>query len=291
MNVIHVENLTKRYGLRLAVDQISFDVPRGSLFGFLGPNGSGKTTTMRILLGLLKSTSGAATVFDLDPWRAGKWIKADLGYLPGDLRLYSWLTGEIAIDLFGKMRGRDLREEGSRLLKSFDLDPRVRVRNMSRGMKQKLGIILALTHKPSLLIFDEPTSSLDPLMQVSLYDELRRRVADGATVFLSSHTLTEVEALCDRVVILREGRVVADSTIESLRRRARRRITIVWKDGAQSATAPTSLLEITGRRSREWEGVLSGPADELIRWAATQPIADLSIQDPDLTTLFQEFYR
>jgi len=291
MNIIHVEKLTKQYGTRLAVDRISFDVPSGSLFGFLGPNGSGKTTTMRILLGLLKSTGGAATVFDRDPWRAGKSIKADLGYLPGDLRLYPWLTGEIAIDLFGKMRGRDLREEGNRLLKSFDLDRKVRVRNMSRGMKQKLGIILALAHKPSLLILDEPSSSLDPLMQAALYDELRKRVANGATVFLSSHTLIEVETLCNRVVILREGRVVADSTIDSLRRRARRRITIVWKDGAQPTTAPGALMEITERRSCEWDGILTGPADDFIRWAASQPIADLSIQDPDLTTLFQEFYR
>jgi ABC-2 type transport system ATP-binding protein len=232
-----------------------------------------------------------ASVFDRDPWHAGQSIKADLGYLPGDLRLYPWLTGEIAVNLFGKMRGRDLREEGNRLLASFDLDPRVRVRNMSRGMKQKLGIILALAHQPSLLILDEPSSSLDPLMQACLYDELRKRVADGATVFLSSHTLNEVEALCDQVVILREGRVVADSTIDSLRRRARRRIQLIWKDGSQAPSAPTALMEITERRSREWDGILIGPADEFIRWAATQPIADLSIQDPDLTALFQEFYR
>ncbi|MBI1826267.1 MAG: ABC transporter ATP-binding protein [Planctomycetes bacterium] len=291
MNVIHVEKLTKRYGARLAVNDISFNVPKGSLFGFLGPNGSGKTTTMRIMLGLLKSTTGTARVFDRDPWRAGRSIKADMGYLPGDLRLYPWLNGEIAVSLFGKMRGRDLREEGGRLLKSFDLDPRVRVRNMSRGMKQKLGIILALAHQPSLLILDEPTSSLDPLMQACLYDELRKRVANGCTVFLSSHSLNEVEALCDQVVILREGRVVADATIESLRRRARRRIKLIWKDGSQAPPVPATIMEITERRSGEWSGILIGPADEFIRWAASQPIADLSIHDPDLATLFQEFYR
>jgi ABC-2 type transport system ATP-binding protein len=157
-------------------------------------------------------------------------------------------------------------------------------------MRQKLGLILALAHRPRLLILDEPTASLDPLMQEKLYRRLREFVADGRTVFLSSHTLGEVERLCGRVVILREGRVVADDTLDSLRAKARRVVTIQWRDAGAAPATPPPFLSILERQARSWRAALTGSTVELVQWSAGQAIDDLSIEQPDLTALFQAFY-
>ncbi len=288
--MVTVEQLTKSYGRRVGVEGLNLSVPEGSLFGFLGPNGSGKTTAIRVLLGFLRPSAGEARVFGLDCWRDSARIKAEVGYLPGDLRLYPWLTCRKAMRLFGRVRGRDLTEAGAELSDEFGLDPDVRVRAMSRGMRQKLGLILALAHRPRLLILDEPTASLDPLMQEKLYRRLREFVADGRTVFLSSHTLGEVERLCGRVVILREGRVVADDTLDSLRAKARRVVTIQWRDAGAAPATPPPFLSILERQARSWRAALTGSTVELVQWSAGQAIDDLSIEQPDLTALFQAFY-
>ncbi len=292
MDVIVTENLTKRYGQRVGIEGLSLSVPLGTIFGFLGPNGSGKTTTIRVLLALLRPTNGKATVFGLDCWRHSHRIKEEIGYVSGDLRLHSWMTAHSALQVFGQVRGRDLREPGRKLVEGFDLEPDVRVRNMSRGMRQKLGLILALVHDPKLLVLDEPTSSLDPLMRQLLYDELRRRAASGGTVFFSSHTLSEVEALCDRVAILRKGRLVADETLDDLRSRAKREVILRWKESARSdGVNPPDFLEVKKRYAREWRCVLDGPAVDLIRWSASQPLEDISVGQPELETVFQAFYE
>jgi len=290
MAVISIDRLSKSYGARVGVEAISLDVPEGAIFGFLGPNGSGKTTTIRVLMGLLRPTRGTARVFGLDSWTDSHRIKADLGYLPGDLRLYPWLTLREGLRIFGAVRRRDLTAAGREHADEFGLDPTVRVRAMSRGMRQKLGLILALVHQPRLLLLDEPTASLDPLMQENVYRRLRQFSADGRTVFLSSHTLSEVEQLCQRVAILREGRVVMDDTIENLRSRARRVVTIRWKGVAGTSTAIPPFLSLSERRDHTWRAELTGSSVELVRWSAEQPINDLSIEQPDLTKLFQTFY-
>lgn len=292
MGIITIENLTKHYGRRVGVADLSLEVPEGSIFGFLGPNGSGKTTTIRVLLGLLKPTSGAAHIFGMDCVREGHRIKAEVGYLPGDLRLYSWMTAESALHLVSRIRGLDLLQEGRRLVEVFGLDPAVRVRNMSRGMRQKLGLILALAHRPQLLILDEPTASLDPLMQAKLYRELRALALQGHSVFLSSHTLSEVQELCGRVAILREGRLVAHESIENLRSRARRNVIIRWSRTALGdGMVSPPFLAVVDRAPGEWRAVLTGKATDLIHWSATQPIEDLAIEEPDLSTLFQDYYH
>src|SRR5207247_1315609 len=155
VSLIQLDNLTRRYGRRRGVESLSFSVGEGALFGFLGPNGAGKTTTIRVLLGFLRPTSGAAKIFGLDCWRDSKAIKRDIGYLPGDLRLPAWMDGANALSIFGAVRGRDLAGAGRELAEKFDLDLRVKVRDMSRGMRQKLGLILALAHSPRLLVLDE----------------------------------------------------------------------------------------------------------------------------------------
>lgn len=290
-DVVRTLNLTRRYGRRVAVDCVTLGVPEGLLFGFLGPNGSGKTTTIRVLLGFLKASAGQATVFGLDAWRESRRIKAEVGYLPGDLRLYPFLTGRETLRMVSRLRGRDLMSAGGELAASFDLDLERRVETMSRGTRQKLGLILALCVAPRLLVLDEPTNGLDPIMQERLYVHLRRLAAAGHTVFFSSHTLSEVERLCDRVAILREGRLVADESLETLRARAERSVVIRWPAGAASdgLVAPSGL-QLSSREPLEWRGSVVGAAGELIRWCADHRVEDVSISPPNLSTVFQRFY-
>jgi ABC-2 type transport system ATP-binding protein len=291
VDVIVTESLTRRYGRRVGIDGVSLSVPEASLFGFLGPNGAGKTTAIRVLLGFLRPTSGRARLFELDCWRDSSRIKAEVGYLPGDLRLHSWMSGDQALRLFGSIRRRDMAGEGRRLAEAFDLDLSVKVRDMSRGMRQKLGLILAMAHRPRLLMLDEPTASLDPLMQDLLRRRLRALAKAGHTIFFSSHTLSEVEQLCDRVAILREGRLVACSSLQELRRRSRREVTITWKDRAEAAQEPPPCLELQQRDGQTWTCLLAGPVSDLVRWASSRRIEDLNIGHPDLEVLFHRYYQ
>ena len=291
MSVIRTEQLGKRYGRRVGVERLNLAVPEGSVFGFLGPNGSGKTTTIRLLLGLLRPSAGVARVFGQDCWKRSDTVKAQVGYVPGDLRLYPWLTCRAAVRLLGRMHGRDLTDEGAQLAEDFDLPADLRSGSMSRGMRQKLGLILALAHRPRLLILDEPTSGLDPLIQEKLYARLRKLASSGHTVFLSSHTLGEVQQLCDRVAILREGTLVADETVHDLRTRARRTVSIQWHNIPQEyENRSPEFLDVHERRPLQWRATLTGSAMDLVRWSAGQPIEDLSIGTPDLARLFQQYY-
>lgn len=292
MTVIQISGLTKWYGDRRGVEGVSLSVAEGSLFGFLGPNGAGKTTTIRVLLGLLRPGAGSARVFGLDCWRRSAQIKAEVGYVPGDLRLYPWLNGAGALRLVGRVRGRDLGGPGRALAERFDLDLSVKVRRMSRGMRQKLGLILAMAHRPRLLVLDEPTSGLDPLMQDALHAELRGFAAAGHTVFFSSHSLAEVERLCDRVAIVREGRLVADESLDALRRRAGHEVEIRWKDGAAASVEPPEFLRVYRREGLGWSAVLDGQVERLVHWLAERPgVADLKIAPPDLESLFRRYYE
>jgi len=292
MSIITARNLTRHYGRRIGARDIDLDVPEGALYGFLGPNGAGKTTTIRMLLGFLKPSEGEASVFGLDCWRNSHRIKRDVGYVPGDLRLYPWLTARLAISLAGRLRGLDLKRAGADLADRFKLEMNVPVRKMSRGMRQKLGLIIAMAHTPRLLVLDEPTSGLDPLMRDALSEHLRDLAEAGHTVFFSSHTLSEVEELCDHVAIVRAGRLVADESLHSLRSRARRTFTIRFRDDAAAgaAVAP-DFATVNDRHGAEWRGEIDGAAAELVKWVATQPIADVTIGPPDLSTLFRAFYR
>ena len=267
-------------------------VGEGELLGFLGPNGAGKTTTIRVLLGFLRPSAGGATIFGLDCWRASARIKQDVGYLPGDLRLYPPMSGREHLSLFGAIRRRDLVSPGLGLAERLALDLDVPVRKMSRGTRQKLGLVLALAPRPRLLVLDEPTASLDPLTQEQLVAHLRELASAGHTVFFSSHTLSEVERLCDRVVIVREGRLVADQAIAAMRATARRRFPIRWAPAAHpESIAVPGLLEVTRRDGLTWEGTINGPVPEFVRWVSRQPIDDLMVGHPDLDSLFRGYYR
>jgi len=291
MSCIVTKNLSKHYGQRVGIDNLSITVTPGELIGFLGPNGAGKTTTIRLLMGLLKPSSGSASVFNRDCWRQSHKVKADVGYLPGDLRLYPWFTADYGVKIFSRVHKKDFSHEGERLSQLFDLDPTLHVDHMSRGTRQKLGLVLALAPRPKLLILDEPTSGLDPIVQHKLNITLRSLADQGNTIFFSSHTLSEVEVLCDRVMILRKGKVVANETIASLRDRARRIVTILWKNSADHEKIVTpEFLTISQKKGQTWTGTIKADAMELIRWCQDKPIGDVSIEQPDLSALFQQYY-
>ncbi len=292
MNVIETTNLTKRYGSRVGIDHLNLNIPSGVIYGFLGPNGSGKTTAIRLLMGLLRPSSGSARVFDLDCCCNGTQIRAEIGYLPGDFRIYSWMSCRGALDIFSKLRRRNLHAAGAELAEYFELDPTIPVRRMSRGMKQKLGLVLAMAHQPKLLVLDEPTTSLDPLTQDRLHSHLRMLTTKGHTVFFSSHVLSEVEHLCDRVGILREGRLLADESVETLRQRALRTVIIRWKPNLSLSemNIPT-VLQVEQQQGVIWLCELRGSVGELLQWAARVPIDDLTLEQPNLEKVFRRFYE
>jgi ABC-2 type transport system ATP-binding protein len=290
--IIEARQLTRYYGRRIGVKAIHLHIRRGEVFGFLGPNGAGKTTTIRLLLGFLRSSAGRATIFGLDCWKHRASINRDVGYLPGDLRLYPWMTGNRAIEISGLIRGLDLRRAASELGERFRLEMNLSVRKMSRGMRQKLGLLLALAHRPKLLILDEPTSGLDPLIQDELADYLREMAAQGHTVFFSSHTLSEVEQLCDRVAIVRDGCIAADEPLSALRHRAQRSVTLLFRDQETAdGVNPPAFLKLSSRVGKRWHGELAGPTPPLIQWASQQPLEDIEIGPPNLESLFRRFYR
>ncbi len=291
MSIIETSSLTRRYGSRRGIESVDLTVREGTLFGFLGPNGAGKTTTIRVMLGLLRPSAGQARIFGLDCWRQSDAIKGEVGYVPGDLRLHSWLDGNSALRIWGRIRGRDLLPYGRQLAERFSLDLTTKVRNMSRGMRQKLGLILALAHRPRLLILDEPTVTLDPLMQSVFLELLREMATTGHTVFFSSHTLGEVEQLCDRVAMIRAGRIVANESLAELQARAGHIVTIRSREATAGAVDPPPFLTITEREPLVWEARLEGPLEPFVAWLANRPIEDLKVGRPDLESLFRHFYE
>jgi ABC-2 type transport system ATP-binding protein len=291
MEAVVTKDLSKRFGSHEALRGVSLRVEEGSRFGFLGPNGAGKTTTVRILLGLLHASSGSARVFDRDVWRSGPRIRAEVGYLPGEVRFYDNLTGRATLAFLDRARGNTSGSEIQRLTKRLDLDLDRRVRDYSRGMKQKLGLIQALMHRPQLLILDEPTTSLDPLIREALYEELRQATAEGRTLLFSSHTLSEVEELCDVVGILREGRLIEQERIEVLRRRAVRHVELSFEPEGRPAARPPEPLTIIHQTDARLTATWSGPIDPLLSWVAGGRVRDMTIAPPDLEDLFLSYYR
>lgn len=290
MLAIETEALTHDYGPRRAIEAVSLKVPEGSIYGFLGPNGAGKTTTIRVLMGFLNPSAGTARVLGRSAWSDSRRIKAEVGYVPGDVRLWPWLTARDAVHLFARVRGVNLKPEAGRLAERLGLDLGLKVRRMSKGTRQKLGLILSMAHKPRLLILDEPSSGLDPLVQEEFRGLCREAAGEGRTVFLSSHALSEVENLCQRVAIVRKGRIIADDPLDTLRARAGHEVIVTWAGGAPRGDVPPAW-EVTSRGDKVWSGVYRGPVQALVQWLATQDVADVSIGRPDLETLFLKFYN
>lgn len=289
--VLQCRSLKKSYGRHDVLHAVDFEIEAGNLVGFLGPNGAGKTTTIRILLGLLQPNSGSATIFGKSCQTAGKSIRHEIGYLPGDVHFYGNLTGRRTLQFLAKARRRDCTAEINRLAEVMDLELNKRVRKYSTGMRQKLGLIQALMHKPQLLILDEPTSSLDPLIRKTVFEELRTVVGEGRSVLFSSHSLSEVEELCDEVIILRAGNIVEQKKIESLKNRALRRVRIMFSTAEAMPAELPPQLNVLEKNQRSLVGGWTGQSSELIQWLSSQDVADLIIEKPDLSDLFLTYYQ
>ncbi|MBX6754641.1 MAG: ABC transporter ATP-binding protein [Thermorudis peleae] len=291
---IQTELLTRFYGARRGVEDLTFTLEPGEIFGFLGPNGAGKTTTIRLLMGLLRPTRGKARIFGYDCWREAAAVKRYVGYVPGDIRLYDHLTGWQHIDLFAGLRGGVDRGRVRQLLDRFDYDPGPRVRTLSTGNRQKLALILALMHDPPLLVLDEPTSGLDPVMQHVFVEVLREEQARGKTVFLSSHRLSEVDQLADRVGIIRDGRLLLVEPITTVRQRYARRME-VWLNApvteAAFADLPGVQIIAIHDGGRHVELTNRGDVRALLGRLSQLPVRDFTYAPPDLESVFLAIYR
>jgi ABC-2 type transport system ATP-binding protein len=292
--IIDVEHLTKSYGNKRGINDVSFHVEEGEVFGFLGPNGAGKTTTIRLLMALLRPDAGTARIAGLDCWQQSVEIKRLIGYLPGELALDANLTGGQILEYFGHLRGGVDQAYLKQLIKRFELDPSRKFRQYSSGNKRKVGIIQAFMHRPRLLILDEPSSGLDPINQ----QEFTRMVIEarnaGSTVFLSSHILSEVEQTCNRVGIIREGQLVRVGGVTELKDIKRHEVTITFAN-----TVPAEAFKrlpgveqvealATGHTLRV---VVSGGLDGIIKVAAQHAVVNLTTHEPSLEDIFLRYYE
>jgi ABC-2 type transport system ATP-binding protein len=289
--IIRTEKLTKSYGSHRGIVDVDLEVAKGEVFGFLGPNGAGKTTTIRVLLDLIRPTSGKAFVFGLESSVAPVSIHRRIGYLPGEFALYDRLTGRQTLEYFGNLRGGVDRAYQAQLIERFDLDPGRRFREYSKGNKQKVGLVAALQHKPELLLLDEPTAGLDPLVQQTFFELLREQIKDGATVFLSSHILSEVERSCDRVAIIREGRLVQVDRVDALRDLAHHQVELRFAgkppvaDFAKLAGVSDVVVEDHLLRLRVF-----GPITPVVMAAARLGVTDFLSREPSLEETFLAQY-
>src|SRR3990170_1722210 len=289
--IIETEKLTKSYGSHRGIVDVDLSVEQGEVFGFLGPNGAGKTTTIRTLLDLIRPTSGVARVFGIDSTADPVAIHRRIGYLPGEFALYDRLTGAQTLEYFANLRGGVDRTYQASLIERLDLDPGRRFKEYSKGNKQKVGLVVALQHRPELLVLDEPTAGLDPLVQQTFFEILREAVADGATVFLSSHILSEVEKSCDRVAIIREGRIVKLDTVEGLRDLAHHQVELRFA-GSAPASAFEALPGVSDLHADDHvlRMRVAGAITPVVRAAAQYELLDFVSREPSLEETFLAQY-
>ena len=286
MEVIRTEALTKSYGKHRGIVDVSLTVESGDFFGFIGPNGAGKSTTIRTLLGLIRPTSGSARVLGQDVTGDRKKLLEQVGYLPSEAVFYNGMRVRDVLRLSASLRKMDCQAEGETLCQRLKLDPAGKIEELSFGNRKKVAIVCALQHKPRLCILDEPTSGLDPLMQKEFFSILKERSAQGTTVFLSSHVLSEIQRNCTRAAIIREGSLIACDTVEALSRTNARRVHL-------QGTADLSLLpgvRDVQRAENALSFLYSGDIHTLLQFLAGQPIADLTISEPDLEEIFLHYY-
>jgi ABC-2 type transport system ATP-binding protein len=287
---IDARDLTKRYGRDRGVEGLGFSVAPGEVFGFLGPNDAGKTTTIRLLLDLIRPTRGSVRVLGIDP-RAGARLRQRIGYLPGDLRLYGRHTARELLAYFARLRGLTSLERAAALADRLELELDRPIHALSKGNRQKVGIVQAFMHEPELLVLDEPTSGLDPLVQQTVYDLLAEQRAAGRTAFISSHVLPEVQHVADRVALLRDGRLLLVDTVDALRRRAFTRVEVVFAaPAARNAFAGLPGVTELERRGTTVALGLHGDADPLVKALAQHRVLTLESREADLEDVFLSLY-
>lgn len=286
MNVIETKGLTKYYGKSRGIIDLNLSVTEGEFFGFIGPNGAGKSTTIRTLLGLIKKSSGSAEIFGRNVETNKKEILAEVGYLPSEAVFYSEMRVKDVIKLSADLRKKDCKKEAEVLCERLGLDTEKKVEELSFGNRKKVAIVCALQHKPHLCVLDEPTGGLDPLMQREFFTILKERNAEGATIFLSSHILSEIQRNCTRAAIVREGKLIACDSVEALSKTSAKRIHI---EGNADITALKNVRDIQ-KTDNGTSFLYSGDINEFLQYISKYRIDDLSISEPDLEEIFMHYY-
>jgi ABC-2 type transport system ATP-binding protein len=300
MEALKIEALTRLYRNGRGVRNVNLAVEHGEVFGFLGPNGAGKTTLIRTVMGFLHPSAGRVHVMGIDALGYSREVRRRVGYLPSDPALYDFLTGRQNIDFALAVRGVKDGNRVKELAARLDIDLGVRLRRLSRGNKQKVAIIAALAHDPDLLILDEPTSGLDPLVQGVFASLIREEQARGKSIFMSSHIMSEVEALCDRVAVIRDGEIVAVDRVENLKQQRVKHVACAFASApapaAASSAVAAGLQALQGVSAWQQEGprvrfTYAGSMDALVEALAKQPLADLTLTDPPLEEVFRAYYE
>ena len=290
MKTLEIQSLTKWYGSVCGVEEVSFDIMKGEVFGYLGPNGAGKTTTIRIFLGFIRANTGCARLFGLDSHVHSSKIRARIWYIPGEYGMYEEMRGLEYLRFFGALRGYKKPPLRDKLIEMFGLDISKRIKSYSHGTRQKLAVVQAFMHDPELLILDEPTIGLDPLMQQRFYELLMEMKNRGKTIFLSSHILSEVERVCDRVGILKQGRLVAIHQISEIKKSQLKTFEISFKQEVDESIFKLNgvrKVEKTGNTIRLW---VDASINNILRVISEHPVENMSIQDASLEDIFMEYY-
>jgi ABC-2 type transport system ATP-binding protein len=289
--IINIQNLNKNYGNVIGVKDVTFQVLKGEIFGFLGPNGAGKTTTIRLLLDLLRPSSGIIEIFGMNLWKESLEIRRRCGYLPGSFSAYGNLTGMEFLKFCADLRSLPGKFDTGMLkrlcLENSNLTRKIKY--LSHGTLQKLGIVQAFFHNPELLILDEPTIGLDPLMQEEFYQLLFEHRERGATIFLSSHNLAEVERICHRVAIIREARIEKVDSIENLRRLLRKKLRVVLSKPVENIRLPGA--ELVGQHELSYDFMVTGDIGPVLKRLSELPLTDVSLPEPGLEEIFIHFYK
>lgn len=295
MNIIETKNLTKYYfnGTVIGVKNLNLTVLKGEVFGFIGPNGAGKTTTIRLLLDLIRPTKGTASVFGLDVLSCINEIKKHIGFLPGEIFLPEHLTGKQCIDYYAGFKIDSPIDEvyATKIIKQLDFNPKKKISTYSKGNKQKLAIILALMHKPKLLILDEPTSGLDPLIQQEFYSIIAETKKWGATTFLSTHLLNEAEKICDRVGILKDGELIRIENVEEFKEKNIHKINLVTKENIPLSEFRIEGIQKIVKTVDGYQIITKGENGQIIKYLAKYHIEDYKITEPSLEEIFIHFYK
>ncbi|MFB1050238.1 ATP-binding cassette domain-containing protein [Paraliobacillus sp. JSM ZJ581] len=292
MTILQASQVTKKFGNFTALDGVDLDVSRGEVYGFIGPNGAGKSTTIRVLLGLLKATSGEAKIFGKDVWTDAVNIHKRIAYVPGDVNLWPNLTGGEVIDLFVKMRGKQIdKKKRAELIERFDFDPSKKCRTYSKGNRQKVALIAAFAAKADLYILDEPTSGLDPLMERVFQSYVEEAKQGGSSILLSSHILSEVERLCDRVGIIRQGKMIETGSLDELRHLTRVRLVVETKKELANLTSLTGVYDVEQKDKTFIFQVDADQLDHIMRYISPFGITKLESAPPTLEDLFMRHYE
>ena len=290
MSVIEVKSVTKDYGGGKGVFDISFSLEKGEVFGFLGPNGAGKTTTIRQLMGFIRPQRGRCSIVGLDCTSKAAVIQRDLGYIPGEIAFMDDMTGWSFIKFMAAYRGMKNLDRAEELMARFELDSRGKLKKMSKGMRQKIGIVCGFMHDPAVLILDEPTSGLDPLMQNRFVELIREERRRGKTILMSSHMFEEVERTCDRVGIIRQGHLVAVDEVEALKKAKRRRYTVTLADEAEAAAFAAEGLRVAGREGCRVTVEVQTDLQAFIAAMGRHRVSGLEAASQSLEDVFLQFY-